>query len=155
MIDWLLRMDEVILKMDVVKERLKDKYDPNYYVYVFVENNELPIGKFDDEKWKYSYILNENNVNITDISKVAEVPKHLGRWDRAFKSVCYPDVWNPFLLVVYSKLKKDELEREIREWLLKENYRTTVFVQISPKVLERKIIGTILLTKDMLNKTKV
>ena len=147
-------MSDIIFKMDVVQETMKGKYDPNYYVYVFVENKVLPVGEFDDEKWNYSYFLDEKDINIVDISKVIIVPQNLGKWDRAFKSVCYPDVWNLFLLIVYSKLKNDDLEREIREWLIKENYQTMVFVQTSPKILERRILRTISFTEDMLNKTK-
>lgn len=147
------KMSKIIGRIDVVKERLRDKYDPDYHAYVFVENKELPIGEFDGydfEKWNYVIKV---DIEISEIKKpITPLPNEVRRWKRALKTVD-PGKWNLFLLTVYSKLDKHETECELQDWLREEEYHTTVFVHNAPKVMSREIVSTIPITEEMFNKT--
>jgi len=144
-------MSKVIGRIDVIEERLRDRYDPNYHVYIFVENKELPVGDFNGENWIYSL---PSDIEISEIKKPMTLPPpEIRRWKKAFELVDLGK-WALFLLTVYSKLDKHETECEIDSWLNEEGYHASVFVYNAPKVMYRKITSTIPLTEDMLNKIK-
>jgi hypothetical protein len=139
--------DDIIGKIIFTEERLSDKYDPNYYVYVFIKEKELPIGDFDNDKFVYSL---DQGIEISEIKKPKmQVPQEIRRWKGAFGKV-EPNEWNLYLLTIYSKLDKEDTEYKIDSWLKEEGYHVSVFVYNTPKVLERKVTK-IPITRGMLD----
>jgi hypothetical protein len=142
--------DKVIGHIEI--REIRDKYEPNYNVFILIDR-EIPknkLGDFDDNEWNYAYLFKEEEIDIYNIEETSILPRPLDALMKAIKKL-YPDeVAFSYVIKLWSKLKKLDVEWEVEHWLQDEGYRVKgIEVVKLPKVKKKKRIP---ITKSMFEK---
>ena len=127
----------------LTRTQVRTQYDTNYHIYVMIETEKLNIGETPEE-WDY-YL---QDTHITEIQEATDPPPLVKKFRDAFNIVGLV-AWNLYLIPTYSKLKKREVEHQIRSMLEARKYKVSVFVYPAPKVISREIIQIPLTVKDI------
>jgi len=142
-------MDEDKVIGYVKIEELRDKFEPNYKVYVFTGNPITKLGEFDYDNWDYAYLLERKGIDIDSIEEAKTLPRILDALVRAIKEHYSDEVPFQYVITLRSSLRKSDVEWEIENWLRKEGVRVKVIEVLKlPRVKRRKKIP---ITESMLN----